>query len=146
MQKRVWLRISGWMLVILGLALGLAFWFWIVPFKNSETPAFTPKHSLVGFWEDQQLALRLGPFKHETGGYIGMFGGKEWVPRIIDAIQNGHPYGCEGGHWEDAFTLITNHNLVKPNEWPNWWEVHGTQSQEEWIRDGFAVINITISL
>lgn len=146
MRKRVWLRISGWMLVILGLALGLAFWLWLVPLRKSQSPGFDPGSSLVGFWENQQLVLRLGPFQHETGDYIGMFGGKEWVPRLINAFQHGHPNGCEGGHWEDAFPLLTNFALENPKDWLAWWDEHKNQSQEEWIRDGFARINVSISL
>ena len=73
---------------------------------------------------------------------IGYYGDKEWFEWLVENIDNGSGSIIWG---TNDFTLMCNHDLrrVSINEW---FEAHKSQTQEEWIRDGFREYGLSVHI
>ena len=79
-----------------------------------------------------------------------MLGDKSWYLRALDQIKHRDGLSCSGGHMDDALSGLTNHEFGNGPEMieeaEEWWEKHKDQTQEEWVREGFAVKSIHINM
>lgn len=73
---------------------------------------------------------------------IGYYGDKRWCLWLIDKMHGGGNFrvcGCT----ETALMFMANH---EEHLWIDWAKAHRDETQEEWIRDGFAQRGITVHL
>lgn len=150
MDKAKIITFGGWLLITAGVGLGAGYWLVIVPLAQSIDPALCPGRSLAGFWDRKQLCLKLGITHHDDGWFIGKFGNKQWASWVLNKLKPGNGIGCSGGHKEVAFRYLTNQDFRGADDEVRsleaWWESHKSQSQEEWIQQGFAKTGIQVSL
>lgn len=150
-------RFLGWTILSLTATVTIAWWGWVLPIVRGSVPPWAPYFTNQEFWEAKQAALKRGWWMHDDGQITGMYGDKEWVARIIDKIERGDGYfGCENGHQDSALETLTNHLIHVQDreptpaelkeEWQVWFRVNAGQTQEEWIRQGFAEAGFKVSL
>lgn len=139
-----------------GLLGGLGFWFWLVPFQHTSAPDYDPYRSPAGFWRDKQYMLRIGPWRHDDGPVIALFGDESWMRRVMRILEKDEEVmGCENGHKEAVLEYLANRTFPWDKEddgaawrraWLDWWQENQDRSLEEWIQEGFALHGFEISL
>ena len=139
----------GAALIVLGFGLAIMVWAILIPtLRATLPPAMTPSLSPEGRWKDAKRALRWGGWIHDSGFVVGWFGDESWVEGLVESMEDGSGYGCDGGHREAALEMITNRTMppeADPGQfWSAWWEGHQHLSQEEWIREGFESVGISL--
>lgn len=150
-MKRAWfLMVSGVLLTAVSVAALVLFWFVGVPGLQSQAPELDPSQSFVGLWKQRERLLKVGLWAHDDGWRVGEFGGKEWAKPLIDSLLSAEGLGCSSGHREVGICYIANRepeeNEKLGENWLKWWNEHKDESQEQWIRDGFAALGVVIAL
>ncbi len=143
-KRTVYAVLGG--LLLLGSAFVAYGWFYLLaPLRHLTDPAWTARHSERVRWlEEQRNYHRLGcsPDLCFRADRIGYYGDKKWCHGLIGKISGKTKFrfcGCT----ETVLMYMTNGH---PQSWENWAKIHGGQSQEEWLRDGFASFGVTVHL
>jgi len=152
--RNVVFRIILWTGVAVMVAAATAGWFLAVlllPGASANAPEFDEGRSMVGLWRDRQRMIHwLGHWGHDDGLLAGKFGDRSLLEPLVDSMISGEGISCAGGHREAGLAMLTNH-LCPPTEdlafwWRNWRTEHRHESQEEWLRLGFAIAGVEMSL
>lgn len=143
-------RMFGGFLFTFSLCAACVFWGFTVPWIQGRAPDYTPHLSAQGFWESKQTHLKWGPWWHEDGNLVGLFGDKEWAAKIIDWIASGKDIeSCQAGHRDSALPLLTNQKFDLSDSgqaWQAWWQKNEAKTQEQWIQEGFKKRGFDIAL
>jgi hypothetical protein len=138
---RVLLRLFG--VLLLFAALFVAYW-WLYklgPARRKWDARWVSQHSWQEYWQEVQKGIHRGAWSHDDGQTVGMFGDKAWAEWIMSHVEPGTSMGCfaKFSHSATAMQFLTNQDVGGgADAWLEWWEENGAESQEEWIKDGFA--------
>lgn len=156
-------RILPVVLLLAAAALGF-FMFVVVPARfQRQSLDWWFSHTEAARWQEREASIKRWGWEHDDFGDVGSYGGKEWAAWIMERINAEHDLSeCREGHKEGALRTITNHappltetdpatDRKKWGPWPQqtawwkeWWSKHQHESQEEWVRAGFASAGIEI--
>ncbi len=143
-------RTFGWLFLTAGAFGAVNYWLFLVPWLQGKAPDYTPHLSAQGFWESKQTHLKWGPWWHEDGNLVGLFGDREWAARIIEWIASGKDIeSCQAGHRDSALPLLTNQEFDLSDSgqaWQRWWHKNEAKTQEQWIQEGFKKQGFDIAL
>jgi len=146
------LGLFGVLLVGTTIYAGYQWHFAFSPYRKMYNYEWCHNHSEVAYWHAMENAMehsiKKGHLPHEAGCYVSTWGDEEWTRRLIEGIESGKLEfdTCEDGHIDGALRVLTNQDI--PNEidiWVAWWKENKDKTQEEWIRDGFEDIDITVT-
>jgi len=113
--------------------------------RHLANPDWCAAHSAQARWDEEQKNYRrlcASPDLCFRGDMIGYYGDKQWCLWLIDKMNGGGNFrvcGCT----ETALMFMANRY---EQSWKNWANLHRGESQEEWIKDGFAQRGITVHL
>ena len=122
-------------------------WFYVMsPWRRADYCWWKFDHWDQAACSEYEEAFKRGKYNHESGGFLGINGDKSTVEWMIADLKPGEELGCHTGHSEDALAHLTNQAYsLDANDWLDWWEINKDKTQEEWMRDGFEQIGITLS-
>lgn len=150
MKKEKRLKWIGCFLVLTGLGALALYWAVVLPILLSSHFGLDEDRSPAHFWKQKQRCLKVGVVFHDDGWCIGKLGGKDWFLHALERIKNRDGLSCAGGHMDIALSYLTNHDFGDAPEViqqaEEWWSTHKHQSQEDWVREGFAVKGIDIQM
>lgn len=146
--KRYWLffrRVLG--VVLIGAAVWVGYWWYYqtAPAIRRSDGVWKTAHSVKARWEEEQKNYRRNNASPDLcfgGDMIGYYGDTSWCLWLIDKMYGGKDFrvcGCT----ETALMFMTNQ---ESESWENWKGAHQAETQEEWIRYGFAQRGITVHL
>ena len=96
-------------------------------------------------WQEEQKKynrLSASPDLCFASDMIGYYGDKQWCLWLIDKMHGGGNFrvcGCT----ETALMIMANRH---EQSWKDWADAHRGETQEEWIRDGFAQRGVSVHL
>jgi hypothetical protein len=138
-------KVGGAFFITIGLLVAYYWFYKIAPQRHLMDPQWCDNHSERARWlEEQKDYKRMGssPDLFFRGDRIGYYGDKQWFLWLVDKMQNAKGFricGCT----KTALALMANQYVESCEEWI---KVHGAQTQEEWIKDGFADFGLTVHL
>jgi hypothetical protein len=125
------------------------FWFSkIGPWRHVCDPNWLRQHSEEAYWNEVKISIsRLG-WQHDEFAPAGSYGDAQFMAWMMARINPGDDISsCVAGHKDNAFREITNQDAGENAiAWLNWWKVNKSKSQVEWLRDGFAQHDITVTI
>jgi len=138
-------RVCGCLLI--GAGVFAAYWwsYKLAPVRRLADPEWRAAHSARARWQEEQkkyIRLSASPDLCFAGDRIGYYGDKEWCLWLIDMMHGGGHFrvcGCT----ETALMMMANRHV---QSWKEWADAHRDQTQEEWIRDGFAQRGVIVHL
>lgn len=138
-------RACGWLLICAGVFVAYWWFYKLVPMRHLADPKWRAAHSVLARWEEEQKKyhrLSASPDLCFAGDMIGYYGDKQWCLWLIEKMYGGGNFrvcGCT----ENALMLMANRH---EQSWKDWADAHRDETQEEWIRDGFAKRDIKVHL
>lgn len=133
--------------LLIGAGVFVAYWwsYKLAPMRRLADPEWRAAHSAQAHWQEEQKKynrLSASPDLCFAGDMIGYYGDKQWCLWLVDKMHgNGNFRVC--GCTETALMLMANRH---EHEWKEWADAHGDETQEEWIRDGFAQRGVSVHL
>lgn len=138
----------GSVLLLSSVVMAVGWFWWMKPFRNLGDPEWRERHTSVAQWEETQKQIRhFGRFSHDDGWLIGQFGDSSWVERIIGMMAESEDVSsCASGHLDVGLRWLTNQSPgEEAGDWLRWWETNKEKSQDQWIRDGFGEMGISLA-
>lgn len=148
-QRKRWILLSFGVLLLLVAVGGSFFWFyWLNPQRKYIGRCYVWNDPLWHHrkWADTQKRIRRFRWWHDDFGWVGSWGGKEWVEWITNHIKPGEKiFDCQHGHMDNALRMMTNQDPgFRAEDWLAWWQENQHKTQVEWIREGFQQAGITL--
>ena len=150
--KRHWrrfARITGSLLVLVGLFFAYGWFYKLAPWRRSLDPDWQATHSQQEYWREVQTAIHRGMWGHDDGFTVGLYGDKLWAEWIMTHVRPGTTMSCLGAdlfHSATAMRRITNQNAGgDADAWLDWWKKNSSKSQVQWIVDGFQQQGLAVS-
>ncbi len=143
-------RLAGGVFLVAG---GLVCFHWSYtrgPARRLSDPDWLLNHSDRARWAEEQANYRRTDAQPSiisaSPDLIGWYGDKEWALWLAERFRSDKPFrvcGCTG----IVLSLMTNHDLdIKDLAEGGWVDSHKSQTQEEWIRDGFKKYGVSVHL
>ena len=116
--------------------------------ENINDADWWHSHSEAARWEAVQQAAHKGHWFHWLDVMAREHGDKEFMVFVMNTIHadtdiDSPEYGSIGR----AFPYITNQNAGRSaREWLDWWKQNQHKTQEQWIQEGFAAQDLTVSV
>jgi hypothetical protein len=132
-------------LLIAGLVLAYFWFYMLAPMRHLADPNWIENHTENARWQEEQKDYeRMGssPDLEFRGDRIGYYGDKKWFLWLEDKATTDKSFrvcGCT----ETALALMSNQHS---ESWEEWMRTNRGRTQEEWIRDGFAMFGISAHL
>lgn len=135
----------GGLLILAGIVAAYWWFYKLVPVRRLGDPRWCAEHSARARWGEEQKKyerLSASPDLCFAGDMIGYYGDKRWCLWLVEKMRGGGGFrvcGCT----ETALALMANRH---EQSWADWASGHRDETQEEWIRDGFAQRGIAVHL
>jgi hypothetical protein len=158
MHNKYILRISGTILIFIGIGIACFWYFRLLPMYQRHDFQWYERFSPKGRWKYIQNNIHRYGWTQYDFHMVGNFGDKTWAEWILaKALDDSWLYGC--GYKYIALNYITNQAPVNDREyvssihgydyrekkWAEWWKQNKNKSQIEWIRDGFSKYGVKVS-
>ena len=143
--SRVVRATAGCLLLCSSLFVAYVWFYRWAPMRHMVDPDWQARYSKRTRWEEEQKGYRRqdsSPDLCMRGDRIGYYGDRQWCLWLIGKMEKGRGFrvcGCTHA----ALMYMTNR---RETSWSDWARTHGHQTQEEWIRDGFAEVGVTVHL
>ena len=133
--------------LLIGAGIFVAYWwsYKLAPMRRLADPEWRAAHSARAHWQEEQKKynrLSASPDLCFAGDMIGYYGDKEWCLWLVDKMHGGGNFrvcGCTA----TALMMMANRD---EQSWKEWADAHHDETQEEWIREGFAQRGVIVHL
>lgn len=153
-------RVFGVGFLGVGLAMALAWFFWLVPTIIRFDPEWSTRFSRRHYWTRTEHYIRRYRWMHGDAEDVGKYGDRGWAEWILSkAAQGVEIADCSGGcaHGTSALEYMTGQDPTHQKEngqergmagkaWLDWWKDNRDKTQEQWIRDGLARHGVVVHL
>jgi len=142
-HSRLLLNLLGCLLIGGGAFVAYGWFYKLAPMRHLADPKWYAAHSARARWNEEQNKYRrlsASPDLIFGQSMIGYYGDKHWCLWLIDKMYGNDDFrvcGCT----ETVLMYMANRH--EPS-WKDWAKAHGGETQEEWLRDGFAKRGITV--
>jgi hypothetical protein len=146
---RIIIRTAGILLILCGISASYWWFYKLASVRRTSNPEWIASHSQQEYWQEVQESIRRGVWVHGDGFYVGWFGDKSWAEWIVKNVQPGESTDCFGRlcHSSTSMQYLTNQDLgQKSDTWVEWWEKNQSNTQEQWIAEGFAERGIKVDV